>query len=1191
MSRDFVHLRLHTDYTLLESSVRLNNLAAKLNELKMQGCAVTDKGNMYCAISFYNTLKANNLKPIIGYEAFLTFGSRHEREAALKAGGEAPYYELNLLATNLKGYQNLVQLSSKAFTEGFFHKPRIDCELLSEHCDGLIALSGGLRGVAAHYLKQKRFADALEKICLLKEIFGSENFFLEIQDHDLEIEKQIRAQLLELSKRAAIPLVATNEVYYLEAADAQAQDILLCIKNGSTIKDASRATLGSNKFYLRSAEEMWRVFGEELPHALRSTTEIFERCQPELPRAEDKDYLPRYPIPRQSGCQTIEQYFEQIAWQGFERRNQKVWNRLLSENLLKYDLEVYKQRLRREIEIIKQMGYAGYFLIVWDFVAYAKQKNIPVGPGRGSAAGSLAAYCLEITDIDPIQYDLLFERFLNPERVSMPDIDIDFCVRGRDAVIRHVIERYGRECVCQIVTFGTMASRAVIKDVGRALAMPLAEVEKIAKMIPPPVRGRNVSITQALEQVEELKKLLETNSAAAKLLDIARRLEGCARHTSVHAAGVVIAPAALHTLIPVAASAKSDLTTQYAMSDLEKTGMLKMDFLALTTLTIISDCLMLLSKENIYVAWETVRLDDPKTMRIFGEGKTEAIFQFESPGMQEICRRLKPKNIEDLSALNALYRPGPLDGGMVDDFIARHKGQKAVRYIVPQMKEILQNTFGILVYQEQIMQLAQKLAGYSLGEADLMRRAMGKKKREEMARHSEKFVKGAVERGIKKEKAEQIFNLMAQFADYGFNRSHSVAYAYLAFQTAYLKAHHPTHFYAAVLSHETQDAAKIYKYGLELQEIGLRLLPPDINESVDNFTPLKNGVRFGLNAIKGLGESSARAIIKARGTQPFASLFDFVKRIGIGSNSLLNRRGLEALIFSGALDSLNKNALPIAQWRANLFASIDTSLSYARKARQDADRGQQGLFSDSADALAAATAATEPILQNAQAWSSQDVCKNEKQALGFYLTSHPLDAANEILSQIKVTAIADLTTNADSINESSQEVCAAGIINNLQIRNSKSGNRFAIFKLEDRTGNIKCLLWEEAFKKCFSALEADKIVQVYGKLKIENENSPTLVAHKILPLAEAQSAQASQVFIKSKTNHDEIFYEELLALLNKHKGRCKVFLELCLRRQQLSVCLATHAIVSVQGSLELENELKKRGCEVVWRTNTDAIRI
>src|SRR2546426_5340438 len=904
----FVHLHLHTDYSLLDGAIQIKPLAKWVAELGMPACAMTDHGNMFGAISFYNAMKAQGVKPIIGCETYISRGSRRDRTAG--PPGEKARFHLILLAKDLEGYHNLVRLTSKAYTEGFYYKPQIDKELLARYSEGLIGLSACLSGVRSAMLAQDRIETAAATALELQEIFGKGNYYFEIQEHGLESQQRIQRSLVDLSKRTGIPLVATNDAHYLHPEDARAHDVLLCIGSGKTINDTNRLRYASPNFYVRSPEEMWRIFGNELPEALTRTVEIAQRCDLKLP--ENVNHLPNYPIPAGEGA-SADDYFEKVVREGFERRRQRVWERQLGRGELRYAMTDYQTRLAGEIAMIKQMGFAGYFLIVWDFVRYAREHSIPVGPGRGSSAGSLVAYSLEITDVDPLQYDLIFERFLNPGRISLPDIDIDFCVRGRGDVINHVADLYGRDSVCQIITFGSLASRAAIKDVGRALEMPYAEVERIAKMIPPPVRGRNVSLTQALEQVPELRKEIETNPNVKELMEIAQRLEGCARHSSVHAAGVVISPVPLQELIPIAVSGKEEVTTQYVMSDLEKTGMLKMDFLALSTLTIINDCLktikQLLGNE---INWADIALNDEKTMAVFGEGRTDAVFQFESSGMQEICRKLKPKAVEDLSALNALYRPGPLDGGMVEEFIQRHRGQKTVRYLVPEMKEILSNTFGVLVYQEQIMQLAQKLAGYTLSEADLMRRAMGKKKREEMALHERKFIDGAVERGIKRDKAEKIFSLMAKFSDYGFPRSHSVAYAYVAFQTAYLKAHYPEHFYAAVLSSEAQDVAKVFKYSKELRSQGIKLLPPDVNESYSGFTPLTGAIRYGLAAIKGLGQSIVNSIIEARKAGPFKSLFEFAERLGHGN---LGKRALESLVSAGAFDSLKPESRSLGQWR------------------------------------------------------------------------------------------------------------------------------------------------------------------------------------------------------------------------------------------------------------------------------------
>lgn len=1134
----------------------------------MKACAATDFGNMYGAISFYNTLKAQEIHPILGYEAFFTFESRFDKESHVKAG-ERPYYNLVLLAKDMEGYFNLAYLASKAFTEGFHYKPRIDLEILAERSKGLIALSSGFTGPVLHFIKQDNMQRAVENARRMEDIFGKGNFFVEIQNHNLDGEKKIQKEIVDFSRKNDIPMVATNDAYYLNQDDARAHEILLAIGEGKTINDGTRTILGSSNFFVRSAEDMWQIFGKELPESLQNTLKIAEMCQVEFPK-ESTLTLPNYPIPDNSSCRTTDEYFEKVVLEGFSKREDSIWKIQRGLGKLKYSIDEYHARIQKEIETIKDMKFPGYFLIVWDFIKYAKEKNIPVGPGRGSAAGSLVAYCLNITDVDPLQYDLLFERFLNPERISMPDIDIDFCVKGRGDVINHVTEVYGRESVCQIITFGTMASKAAIKDVGRALNMPYGDVEKIGKMIPPPVRGRNVSISQALEQVAELRKITETDNSIKDLVDLARRLEGCARHSSVHAAGVVISPKPLHELVPVATSAKNELTSQYSMNDLEKVGLLKMDFLALTTLTIISDCLKTLKqKANVDIEWSKISLDDQKTMKLFGDGRTEAIFQFESSGMQEICRRLKPKELEDLAALNALYRPGPLDGGMVDDFISRHRGEKKVQYIVPEMKGILQNTYGILVYQEQIMQLAQKLAGYTLGEADMMRRAMGKKKREEMAEHEQKFISGAISNGIKKEKADEIFKLMAQFADYGFNRSHSVAYAYLAFQTAYLKAHYAPYFYASVLSNEAHDTTKIYKYSNELRTAGLKLLPPDINESDAGFTPLENAVRFGLNAIKGLGESSVLAIIEARSKGNFTSLYDFTVKLDQG---LLNRRGLESLISAGAFDSLMPDNINVNVWRASLFAGIDGALSHGQKNRQDKMRGQDGLFGSNDSAMSS----FQNELPMVEAWSQTKLSKQEKTAVGFYLSNHPLDVYRQILIDLNILNLGDY----EEIKVGDR-IGLAGIVSGFQVRHSKKGNRFCIFRLEDKSTGVKCLAWADTYSKFSDFIKEEALLIVEGRVESNEGQEITLIIDDARQLADAVPLKARNMLITlPEKSVDEYFFEKLFSILSKDKGNCEVQLNFVLDEQislkVLSLPLRT------QGSSRVEDDLKQHGCHVNW---------
>jgi DNA polymerase-3 subunit alpha len=1165
----FVHLHLHTDYSLLDGAIQIKPLSKRVEELKMPACAMTDHGNMFGAISFYNAMKSRGVKPIIGCETYITRGSRKDKAAS--APGEKANFHLILLAQNYEGYQNLVRLTSKAYTEGFYYKPRIDKELLAEHSKGLIALSACMSGVPSAYLAQEKCDEAAKAAIEFEEILGKGNYFLEIQEHGLEPQQRIRKSLVELSKRTGVPLVATNDAHYLMPDDARAHDVLLCIGSGKTVNDSNRLRYNSPYFYVRSPEEMWGIFGNELPEVLTRTVEIAERCELKLP--DNVNYLPQYPIPQSEQGLSADDYFEKVVRDGFDRRRQQVWDTLAARGELKQPIADYQTRLSSEIQMIKQMGFAGYFLIVWDFVRYAKEHSIPVGPGRGSAAGSLVAYCLEITDIDPLQYDLLFERFLNPGRVTMPDIDIDFCVRGRGDVINHVAGLYGRDSVCQIITFGTLASKAAIKDVGRALEVPYADVERIAKLIPPPVRGRNVSISQALEQVPELRRERDTNQQVQEILEIAQRLEGCARHSSVHAAGVVISPLPLQELIPVAVSGKEELTTQYVMSDLEKTGMLKMDFLALTALTVINDCLIsikqLLGEE---IKWPDIALNDAKALAVFAEGRTEAVFQFESSGMQEICRKLKPQGLEDLAALNALYRPGPLDGGMVDEFIQRHHGKKAVRYLVPEMKEILNNTYGIIVYQEQIMQLAQKLAGYTLSEADLMRRAMGKKKREEMAVHEEKFIKGAVERGLKQEKAEKIFSLMAQFSDYGFNRSHSVAYAYLAFQTAYLKAHYPEHFYAAVLSNEAQDAAKVFKYSKELRAQKIALLPPDVNESNSGFTPLSGAIRYGLTAIKGLGHSIVKAICEARESGPFRSFFDFGERV---ESSTLNKRVFESLVSAGAFDSL-KDGRPIEAWRGGLFNSIDAALSRAQRAKREKMIGQSGLFGTMPEEIDFAN----ELPPTAKGWTLSEVLAAEKAALGFYISGHPLERYMETLKKAKAVKSSELAELTSGIRVSS-----GGIIGDLQIRTTKKGDKFGLFRLEDEAGSTKCVLWPEVYRKHGAVAQNESPVIVFGRLELSEDNPPTIIVDQVQSMDAA--ARVNEFLVLRTPAHEDFstLCDSILTLINLHPGDCEVTLE-ALIDERTVVRVKPNDALRVRRSAELEQALKHIGCTVTFETLT-----
>jgi DNA polymerase-3 subunit alpha len=1145
--KDFVHLHLHSDFSLLDGAIQIKPLAARAQETGARAVAVTDHGNMYGAISFYNQMKGTGIKPIIGMEAYIARGKHTDRG---DAQGERGTNHIILLAKNLQGYRNLVKLSSFAFTRGYYYKPRIDKELLAQNSEGLVALSACLSGVPSSLLLTDKFEEAARQAKEFEDILGKGNYYLEVQNHGLEEEVgTVIPGMIQLSKRTGIPLVATNDCHYLMRDDWRAHDILVCIGAGKTVNEKRGLKYKEGEFYFRSAKEMWMLFGKDMPEALLNTVAIAEMCELELPKGEN--HLPVYRVPE---GETIDTYFAKIARAGLEER----WAAIKNRPDRKCDLDDYNRRIEREIEVITKMGFPGYFLIVWDFIRYAKKNNIPVGPGRGSAAGSLVAYSLKITDVDPLQYDLLFERFLNPERVSMPDIDIDFCVRGRQQVIDYVADYYGRDHVSQISTFGTMASKAAIKDVGRALEMPYAEVDKVAKMIPPPVRGRNVSIEDAIKQNPDLKKAIETDPRVKEVIEIARRLEGCSRHASVHAAGVVISPRPIHELVPVSKTARDEITTQYPMNDLEKTGMLKMDFLALTTLTIIDDCLKSIERETgLMLDLSQIPLDDKAALQLFADGKTEAIFQFESEGMKDICRRLKPEGLEDLSALNALYRPGPIDSGMIDDFIDRRHGRKKVRYDFNELKEVMEKTLGVIVYQEQIMSVFQKLAGYSLGEADLVRRAMGKKKREELDKHKEKFLKQAVERGFDQTKLEKLWTSMEGFADYAFNRSHSMAYGYLAYQTAYLKAHYRTHFWAAVLSNELNNTAKVVKYINEARGQGIEILPPDVNVSLDNFTAGGNSIRFGLAAIKGIGQAAVACITEARNSGgPFRSVFDFTERV---DSKAVNKRVLESLIRSGAFDSTNKN-------RARLFAAIDSAVESGQRLQRSRASGQTDLFG----ALASSMPVADMPLPNAPEWLPAELLKGEKETLGFYISGHPLMRYEEALTDF---------TNADMERLASfyhgAQVTIGGIVMELNLKTTKKGDRFALFQLEDQYGSVKIVVWPEPYSKASSILAGDAAVMVKGRLEIDDGGSMTIIAEEIQSLENIRERSARTVVLRFSVEaiiDDRV--ERLHTLLDSHRGDCSVVFEVELNDGQIAR-IQPNQFVRVKVTPELTNSIKE----------------
>src|SRR5246500_1551581 len=915
MSDQFVHLHLHTDYSLLDGACDVEKLVHRVKELGMPAVAMTDHGNIFGAVHFVNAAKAAGVKPIVGCELYVC--KKDDHHTARMAPEGDTYNHLLVLAENEEGYRNLTKITSEASLNGFYYKPRISKKFLAEHSKGLIGLSGCLKGEVAERLMEGNYEAAREAAGTFRDIFGEKNFYLEIQDQGLAMEHRIHPGLFQLEKDLGLPLVATNDSHYLCEDDAHAQDVMVCIQTGKSIQDTNRMKFDGNQFFVKSHAEMAQVF-KDSPAVLSRTLDIAERCNLKLEKVNSP--FPHFDVP--PGF-TLDSYFEHVTREGFVRRLE-VLRELDRQGKLKHSLGDYEQRLARELSIIQHMKFSGYFLIVWDFIRYAKEHDIPVGPGRGSAAGALVAYSLGITDIDSLQHELLFERFLNPERISMPDIDIDFCMNRRGEVIDYVTRKYGRDNVAQIITFGTMAAKAAIKDVGRAMDMPYSDVDRIAKMVP---NQLNIKLEQAIEQSPPLREAYEKDSQVRELLETAKKLEGLVRNAGVHAAGVVISPRPLTELVPLHKTKNDEIVTAFDMLAIEKLGLLKMDFLGLTTLTILDDTIKLIVQTRAQkLELANLPLQDDETYhKVFYKGLTSGVFQFESHGMRDVLRRYQPNSIEDLTALNALNRPGPIQGGMIDDFIDRKHGRKKIEYELPEPKEILEETLGVIVYQEQVMQIANKLAGYSLGEADLLRRAMGKKKPEEMAQQRERFVEGATQRNYPPKKIEKIFDLMAQFAGYGFNKSHSAAYALLAYQTAYLKTHYPVEFMAALLTSEISKPENAVKYISECREMEIAVEPPNVQVSDADFTPDGKVIRFGLTAIKNVGRNAIDSILAARAKlteeerRGFASLWEFCEQVYL---RLLNKRVIESLIKAGALDSFGR--------RARLMAAVDKAMERAQ---------------------------------------------------------------------------------------------------------------------------------------------------------------------------------------------------------------------------------------------------------------------
>jgi DNA polymerase-3 subunit alpha len=1083
---DFVHLHLHTDYSLLDGACGVEGLIKRVGEIGQKAVAMTDHGNIYGAVEFVDAATKAGIKPIVGCELYICKKDDH------RAPPEGDTYNhLLVLAENEKGYENLIKITSEASLHGFYYKPRVSKNFLAEHSEGLIGLSGCLAGEVCEQLLAGKYEAARAAAAGYSDIFGKDKFFIEIQDQGLPEEHRIHADLFRLEKDLGLPMVATNDSHYLCEDDAHAQDVLVCVQTGKSIHDDNRLKFHGNQFFVKSGEEMGRVFAER-PDVIARTLAIAERCNFKLNKV--KNPFPEFQVPP---GYTLDTYFEHVAREGFARRWQSLSLQEAAGKLKKSRAD-YEQRLSREIAIIQQMKFSGYFLIVWDFIRYARENQIPVGPGRGSAAGALVAYAMSITDIDPLQNELLFERFLNPERVSLPDIDIDFCMNRRGEVISYVTQKYGRDNVAQIITFGTMAAKAAIKDVGRAMDIPYTDVDRIAKMVPATL---NITLDQALDDSPPLQQAYENEIQVRELIDTARKLEGLVRNSGVHAAGVVISPKPLTELLPLHKTKNDEIVTAYDMKAVEKMGLLKMDFLGLTTLTILDDALKLIAQRGLALDLESVPLDDAATYeRVFHTGLTSGIFQFESGGMTDVLRRYKPNSVDDLTALNALYRPGPIQGGMIDDFIERKWGRKKVEYELRELEPILKETLGVIVYQEQVMQIANVLAGYSLGEADVLRRAMGKKIASEMAQQRDRFVKGAVERGFPEKKIVRLFDLMEQFAGYGFNKSHSAAYALLAYHTAYLKTHHPVEFMAALLTSQTGNTDNVVKYINECREMSIPVEPPNINVSDSNFTPHDNAIRFGLAAVKNVGRNAIDSIIAARKELGrFTSIFEFCEKVDL---RLLNRRVIESLIKGGAMDDFGN--------RAQLMAVLDKAMERAQKSQRDAELGQHGLFGIfQQDENLNGHADRLPSVPD---WDEHERLANEKEVLGFFITGHPMEKYRAKLEDFRALTTEAITAMTSGTGR--DEISAAGMISGVRVMKSRKGDLYAQAVLEDMTGAVEAIVFPEAYRRLQAILKQEIPMLVRCSVRVEEGSNPKIAISQLTPLEEAQPKLPRAIRIK-----------------------------------------------------------------------------
>ena len=1125
---DFVHLHLHSQYSLLDGANRLDDVIGAAAAAGMPALALTDHGNLFGAIEFYNRARAAGVKPIVGIEAYVADDMTDRTPR--RSGGGANH--LVLLAKDATGYRNLIKLSSRSYLEGFYYKPRIDRPLMRRHSEGLIALSACLKGEINERITAGREQEAEALALEYREIFGDGNFYLELQDHGIPLQRDANEALRRISRRTGIPLVISNDCHYLRQDDSFAHDVLLCIGTQRALADTDRLRYASDQFYLKSADEIATLF----PHdrvAMENTLVIAEACNLVIPTGDFQ--LPEFPVP---AGYTADSFFEEVVRSGLAERLEEM-RRLGAPGLARFGADLYRERLETEIGIIAEMGFAGYFLVVWDFIKYARMNDIPVGPGRGSAAGSLVSYALRITDIDPLHYGLLFERFLNPGRLSMPDIDIDFCMRRRGEVITYVNERYGRDKVAQIITFGTLAAKAVIRDVGRVMGLPYAKVDRIAKLVPDMTR----SLAEAAANVEALKDEAARDPEVRQIVDVGSRLEGLTRHASVHAAGVVITPRPIDELVPLYKTNKDEIITQWDKDVVESLGLLKMDFLGLRTLTVIDDAVKIVRQQGLELDLDAVPLDDPAVFELFCQGRTNGVFQFESRGMKDLLRRAQPSKFEDLAAFNALYRPGTLTSGMVEEYIQRKLGKKRVRYSLPETREILEETYGVIVYQEQVMRIAVAVAGFSAGEADLLRKAMGKKKPEVMAEQKEKFVAGAAARGVDAAKAQELWDYIEPFAGYGFNKSHSVAYALLAYRTAYLKVHYPVAFMAAMLNSELSTSDSIAKYIKECRAMGIEVAPPDLNESDWWFTVVGDAIRFGLGGIKGLGEGAVEELLTAR--RRVGRCRSLAHAAAEVDGRQVNHRVFEVLIKAGGFDFTGAS-------RQALAAVLDGVLEHAQRRRRDREAGQLGMFGGGADR----EPGPDPDLPE---WPDAVRLSYEKETLGLYLTGNPLAQHEADLARLTTHTTAELREGVEGT------VVVGGLLSRIRETKIKSGpnegRMMGRFHLEDLEGSVPGVLFANQYQQFGTLLKDEGAVIVKGTVR-DRGSDVELNVEEMVALDQAAKRPLAAVELEMGSELTASDLLKLRELLIEHAGEVPV--TLCLRLPDRVVRIAPGAQFKVR---------------------------